>query len=80
MDKTQIATINRFGFSITELPGKSIPKMTLWKEDGTEMPGLPADPYHLERYLKRGFLMKPPLQENQEEVIPKRGRPRKKED
>lgn len=34
---------------------KDVPRMTFIHPDGHEMPNLPADAYHLQRYLKRGF-------------------------
>ena len=62
MDRGQLNTIKLFGYSVEELPGKTLPKMTYYKsENGQEvaLPNLPADPYHMSRYLKRGFTLKP---------------------
>jgi len=62
MDKGQLTTLKLFGFTVEELPGKKIPKMTYYKsENGQEviLPNLPADPYHMAKYLKRGFRLEP---------------------
>ncbi len=62
MDKGQLNTLKLFGYAVEELPGKTIPKMTYYKsENGQEviLPNLPADPYHMSRYLKRGFTLEP---------------------
>lgn len=60
MDKAQIRTMGLFGYAVEELPGKPLPKMTYYKIERGEvvaMPGLPADPHNMERYLKRGFTL-----------------------
>mgnify|MGYP001593537749 CR=1 FL=1 len=36
------------------------PKVTLYKPDGEALPNLPADPYSMGRYLKRGLTLAPP--------------------
>ena|SRR3990167_6263974 len=36
-------------------------KFTFYKPNGEAMPNLPADPRSMERYLKRGFTLTPPL-------------------
>ncbi len=62
MDRSQLTTLKLFGFVVEELPGKRIPKMTYYKsENGQEirLPNLPADSYHMSRYLKRGFRLEP---------------------
>jgi len=62
MDKGQKTTMGLFGYMVEELPGKTIPKMTYYKlENGIQvvLPNLPADPYHMSRYLKRGFTLEP---------------------
>ncbi len=64
MDKAQIRTMGLFGYSVEELPGKPIPKATYYKVERGEvvpMPGLPADPHNMSRYLKRGFTLQPPI-------------------
>lgn len=67
MNKEQQAVLKRSGFIITDLPGLvPIPKITMYARDRTTgkvraMPGLPADPYSLERYVKKGF--KPRLED-----------------
>ena len=54
MDRTQ--TLKTFGYSFEELPNlKKIPKMTYVNKEGKEFPNLPADAYHLKRYLSRGL-------------------------
>lgn len=60
MDDKQIKTLKVMGYMMQELPGKTIPHMTYYKNDGTALPNLPADPYHLKRYLSRGFTIEPP--------------------
>ena len=63
MDKEQVRTMKLFGYSVEELPGRTLPKTTYFKvENGqmVELPNLPADPYHMARYLKRGFTLEPP--------------------
>ncbi len=37
------------------------PKATYYKPDGEAMPNLPADPYSMDRYLRRGFTLAPPV-------------------
>ena len=53
MDRKQ--TLSTFGYAIEELNLKSIPKMDFVTPDGRILRGLPADPYHLQRYLSRGL-------------------------
>lgn len=61
MDKKQIATMSAFGYSIEELKGlKVTPRMTFYNREGNPIEGLPADSYHMARYLKRGFTLTPP--------------------
>jgi hypothetical protein len=61
MDKEQVKTLNTFGYSITELPNlKKVPTMTFYNKEGEPLPNLPADPYHLKRFLARGFTLEPP--------------------
>ena len=35
-------------------------RATYYKTDGEAMPGLPADPFSMQRYLARGFTLFPP--------------------
>ena len=35
-------------------------RATYYKPDGEAMPGLPADPEHMQRYMERGFTLTPP--------------------
>ena len=73
MDKSQLNVMRVFGYAIEELPSRTIPKTTYYKvENGSvvTLHGLPADPYHMQRYLKRGFTLEvpklePPLTEPQ---------------
>lgn len=59
--------VSRFGYSVEILKGlKTVPKMTYYKPNGDALPGLPSDPYHLEKYLKRGFTLTPPQTKPQE--------------
>ena len=56
MDRNQQRTMESFGFAMVELPDlKTVPRMTYITPDGRELPNLPADAYHLARYLSRGF-------------------------
>ena len=36
-------------------------KATWYKPDGTALPNLPADPYHMRRYRARGWTLIPPV-------------------
>ena len=66
MDKQQLRTMGLFGYTVEELPGRTIPKATYYKVangEVIELLGLPADTYHMSRYLKRGFTLKPPVVE-----------------
>lgn len=47
------------GYYIQDL-GTWPAKATYYKPSGEAMPNLPADPYSMERYLKRGFTLVPP--------------------
>ncbi len=69
MNKEQQATLKKLGI---EQPTwmvvdnnkyglKTVPRVTMYTKDGREMPNLPADSYHLPRYLKRGFLLEKPI-------------------
>ena len=71
MDKGQIRTMQLFGYSVEEIPGRTIPKVTYYKEENgqiVELANLPADPYHMQRYLKRGFVLKRPPQPEPQKV------------
>ncbi len=63
MDKKQRQTFEQLGYGLEELGIKdgiqTTPKITLYK-DGEAHPNMPADSYHLNRYLKRGFTPTPP--------------------
>ena len=58
-----------FGFSVEDLPNnKTIERMTYYK-DGKALGNMLADPYHMNRYLSRGFTLIPPRGEPQTEFI-----------
>lgn len=63
MDKQQIGVLKAHGYTFAEIPGAKGPaKATYYhldKETGEviEHPNLPIDPYSLERYLRRGFVL-----------------------
>lgn len=59
MDKKQAQTMKAFGYTMEDI-GKTCPKTTYYNQQGEALPNLPADPYHMERYLKRGFTLTPP--------------------
>lgn len=63
MDKEQIKTMAMFGYAITEVPGKTVPKATYYKRDQEgnviAMPNLPSDSHNMHRYLSRGFVLDP---------------------
>lgn len=49
------------GFVIRNV-GEWPKKATYYKPNGEAMPGLPADPYSMKRYLARGFTLVPPTE------------------
>ena len=54
MDKSQVNLLK--GYGIEELPNmKTVPRMNFINKEGRVMEGLPADPFHLQKYLARGF-------------------------
>ena len=51
------------GYNVSTIDFRSSPRGSLWRErDGEwiELKNLPLDPYHLQRYLARGFKLDPP--------------------
>jgi hypothetical protein len=61
------------GYRMETLPNlKTTPRMTFYNKDGVPLANLPADSYHMKRYLARGFTITPPaihlLEEPQSEV------------
>jgi hypothetical protein len=52
------------GYAVSEIDFKSHPRGSLWREDADgnwiELVNLPLDPYHLQKYLARGFKIDPP--------------------
>jgi len=65
---------NGFAVKVMDIP-KS--RGTIYKPNGEPMPNMPIDPYHLQRYLRRGFTLLPPSQISAFNTGKKRGRPRK---
>jgi len=56
MDKAQQGVMALYGYAIAELPNlRTIPRMDFRHPDGRILSNLPADAYHLTRYLARGF-------------------------
>ena len=56
MDRNQQRTLETFGFAIEELPNlKTTPHMDFVNREGQIIHGLPADSYHMNRYLSRGL-------------------------
>ena len=49
-------------------------KATYYKGDGEAIPGLPADPWSMQRYLAKGFSLVPPTCSGIEPIPLKRGR------
>lgn len=62
-DKQRIQQrLARAGFVVEEL--NSWPaKATYYKPNGESLPNLPADPYSMKRYLRRGLTLTPPSSE-----------------
>jgi len=55
--------LRRSGYSPVTIQVSGAKKVTLYKESGGEwfpMPNMPGDPYSLQKYLSRGFLLAPP--------------------
>ena len=53
------------GYTPVSMDVSGVPKVTLWKQGFSDgpwepHPNLPGDPYSLQRYLKRGFLLAEP--------------------
>ena len=68
MENRQRRTLDTFGYAIMDLPNlKTIPHMDFVTQDGRILRGLPADAYHLKRYLARGF--KPVKVGNEQEIL-----------
>ncbi len=63
MDKSQQQVMETFGYRIETLPNlKTVPRMTFYNKEGIPLANLPADAYHMKRYLSRGFTLTPPEQ------------------
>ena len=59
------------GYNVETIDFKNAPRGSLWRKSGKEwieIKNLPLDPYHLQRYLARGFRLDPP------ESLPSSGR------
>tara|TARA_R100000306_G_C4331510_1_gene120463 strand:+ start:271 stop:660 length:390 start_codon:yes stop_codon:yes gene_type:complete len=56
--------VSRQGYNVETMDFKTQPRGSLWRETSEgvweEMKNLPLDPYHLQRYLARGFKIDPP--------------------
>lgn len=52
--------LNRQGFALRPV-GQWPTRLTYYKATGEPMPNLPADPFSMSRYLKRGFTLVPPV-------------------
>ena len=51
------------GYNVETIDFKNAPRGSLWREtsgEWIEIKNLPLDPYHLQRYLARGFRLDPP--------------------
>jgi hypothetical protein len=51
------------GYTPVEMQVAGVKKVTLWKQIGDDWlphPNMPGDPWSLQKYLKRGFLLAPP--------------------
>ena len=51
--------LQKQGYAIRDI-GQWPPKATYYKPNGEAMPNLPADPYSMKRYFRRGFTLMPP--------------------
>lgn len=61
MDKEQMQVLERCGVKgVWEVTNRPVQRLTYYAPDGRELPNLPADSYHLERYLKRGLTLQKP--------------------
>ncbi len=65
MDKEQQQVIKKAGleiptWSVLDKGIKTVARATYYNKEGKELPNLPADPYHLQRYLARGFTLEKP--------------------
>lgn len=69
------AELEKEGYKV-ELLKQWPARATYYKKDGEPMTNLPADPYSMQRYLKKGFTLTPP----QGAVAPKRTWSRKKKE
>jgi len=69
VDKEQKAVLEEKGYVWEINDIRRVHRMTFYKPDGTPLVNLPADPYHMRRYLRRGLLpnlpQKPQAQEEQ---------------
>ena len=55
--------VKKQGYNVSTIDLRSSPRGSLWRErDGEwiELKNLPLDPYHLQKYLARGFKLAPP--------------------
>jgi len=62
MDKEQRKTLATRGYLVEDMVGlRTVPKLTYYKPNGEALPNLPADPYHMKRYLDRGLTLRLPV-------------------
>ena len=67
MGESQQQVMEAFGYRIETLPNmKTVPRMTFYNKEGVKLDNLPADAYHMRRYLARGFTITPPEQPQSE--------------
>ena len=63
LDKKQVKVLEKFGYVFGSVPGLTPqPKATFYTRNKVtgevvEMPNLPCDPYSLEHYLRKGFVL-----------------------
>jgi hypothetical protein len=65
MNKRQLQVAQSFGYLIEEIPGLvQIPKTKYYNKKGEEMV-LPADPYSMHHYLRKGYSLDPPRRDEE---------------
>ena len=47
--------VNAMGFSVEEIPVRTVGRQDFVSKEGNLLPNLPVDPYHLKRWQDRGF-------------------------
>jgi hypothetical protein len=73
MDKAQVKIAEAAGFHISEAPGLTKTAWLMYYKDNGRgevvKHRLPADPYSMERYLKKGFSLTPPSPKTTEPAV-----------